>query len=69
VLAQDTGFQRVLPGGDGLLPFTTLEQAAVAVERVAAEPDRHARAARVIAEEHLVAERVLGRLIGELGVG
>jgi hypothetical protein len=69
VLAQDTGFGRVLPSGDGLLPFATLDQAAAAVERVYAEPERHARAARAIAEEHLAAERVLGQLIGELGVG
>jgi hypothetical protein len=69
VLAQDTGFERVLPGGEGLLSFATLEQAAAAVERVAAQPERHARAARAIAEEHLASERVLGRLIAELGVG
>lgn len=69
VLAQDTGFERMLPSGDGLLTFATLEQAAAAVERVAGERERHARAARAIAEEHLAAERVLGRLVGELGVG
>jgi len=69
VLAQDTGFGSVLPNGDGLLAFTTLEQAVAGVDEIAGDHRRHASAARSIAEEHLASERVLGRLLSKLGVG
>jgi glycosyltransferase involved in cell wall biosynthesis len=67
VVAQETGFSNHLPTGEGLLAFSTVEQAAAAVEAVRDDPGRHARAAREIAEEHLDAELVLGRLIEQLG--
>ncbi len=67
VVAQETGFGAHLPTGDGLLSFSTLEEAVEAVERVRSDRGRHARAAREIAEEHLGAERVLSRLVEEIG--
>jgi hypothetical protein len=67
VIAQETGFGAHLPTGEGLIPFTTLEEAVGAVEDVRADPGRHSRAARQIAEEHLDATRVLERLVEELG--
>jgi hypothetical protein len=67
VVAQETGFGRHLPTGEGLLAFSTLEEAVAAVEEVRGDRERNARAAREIAEEHFDAERVLGRLIEELG--
>jgi hypothetical protein len=67
VVAQETGFGAHLPTGDGLLSFSTLEQAVEAVERVRSDRGRHARAAREIAEEHFGAERVLSRLVEEIG--
>jgi hypothetical protein len=67
VVAQDTGFGRALPVGEGLLPFTTVEDAAAAVEDVLARPQAHATAARSIAEELLDSDRVLDRLLERLG--
>jgi hypothetical protein len=67
VVAQDTGFGRALPVGDGLLAFGTVEEAAAAVEDVVARPREHARAARAIAEDVLDSDRVLGRLLERLG--
>jgi hypothetical protein len=67
VVAQETGFSDFLPIGEGLLAFSTVADAAAAVEAVQADPDRHARAARALAEEHLDARKVLPRLLGELG--
>jgi hypothetical protein len=67
VVAQETGFGGHLPTGRGLLAFSTMEEAAAAVEEVRCGRERHARAAREIAEEHLDAQRVLGRLVEELG--
>jgi hypothetical protein len=68
VVAQDTGFGRALPVGEGLLAFGTVEEAAAAVEEVCSRPGHHARAAREIAAEMLDSDRVLGRLLERLGV-
>jgi hypothetical protein len=66
-IVQDTGFGCALPTGEGLLPFSTIEQAVAAFEAVAGDYARHARAAAEIAREHLRAETVLGDLIDALG--
>jgi hypothetical protein len=68
VVAQDTGFGETLPAGAGLLAFTTLDEAAAATEGVLGDYRRHARAARRLAEEHLAAGRVIGRLLTRLGM-
>jgi glycosyltransferase involved in cell wall biosynthesis len=67
VVAQDTGFGAALPTGAGLLSFADPDGAVAAVEAVAARPREQARAARALAEEHLDARRVLGRLLDRLG--
>jgi hypothetical protein len=68
VVARDTGLARVLPTGEGLLPFSTPEEAAEAVRRVGADYVRHARAARAVAEEYFDSDKVLTRLLEQLGV-
>jgi hypothetical protein len=68
VLAQDTGFSRHHPVGKGLLAFSTLEEAVEGVGRIGADYETHARAARELAEERFGSDRVLRRLLGELGV-
>jgi hypothetical protein len=65
-IVQDTGFDRALPAGEGLLKFGTLDEAVAAFETVCSDYASHARAAREIAGEHLRAETVLGRLIDDL---
>jgi len=67
VLALDTGFARALPTGRGLLGFSDLEQASHAAEEVRGNLAEHSAAARELAEEHLDARVVLGRLLQELG--
>jgi len=67
VVAQDTGFGVALPTGAGLLAFADPDDAVAAVEEVVAHPREHALAARGLAEEHLDARRVLGRLLDRLG--
>jgi len=67
VIAQRTGWEHVLPEGDGLLGFDTAEEAAAAVAAVHAEPERHALAARALAEERLDARVVLPALL-EVGL-
>jgi hypothetical protein len=68
VLAQDTGVGDVLPSGEGLVSFSTLDEAAAGAEELVGDYERHSRAARELAEEHLAAGRVLPRLLEELGV-
>lgn len=62
-LVQDTGFTRTIPAGEGLLAFSTLEEAAEGAREITDDYDRHSRAARRIAEEEFDSDRVLGRLL------
>ena len=63
VVVQDTGFSRVLPCGEGLVPFRTPSEAADGIRDVMANYERHSNAARAIAEEYFASDTVLGRLI------
>jgi hypothetical protein len=65
VVVQDTGFASVLPVGEGLLSFQTLEQAVAAIADVEAHYARHAKAARAIAEAYFDADKVLARLVDD----
>src|SRR5205085_4654876 len=62
-LVQDTGWTAHLPCGDGLLSFSTIDEAAAGVDRINSEYAKHARCAQEIAREHFDARRVLPRLI------
>jgi len=67
VALQDTGWPRVLPAGDGLAAWSTIDEAVASLEVFAAAPARHAAAARRIAQEHLAAPLVARRLLDQLG--
>ena len=67
-LVQDTGFSRHYPVGEGLVAFRTLEEAVAGAERIARDYDHHCRVARALAEESFDSDKVLGRLIEEVGV-
>lgn len=68
VLAQDTGLDDLYPVGEGLVAFTTLEQAGAAVQDIHANYARHSAAARELARSSFDSDVVLGRLLAELGV-
>lgn len=63
VVVQDTGFAPVIPVGEGVLTFETLEEAAEGIRDVEARYQLHAEAARGIAEEYFDSDKVLGRLL------
>ena len=65
VVVQDTGFTAVLPAGEGILAFTTLEEAAAGIIEVESHYARHAKAARAIAEAYFDSDKILGQLIDE----
>lgn len=68
-LVQDTGLPNSLPHGEGLLTFSSLEQATSGAERVAAQYGTQSAAARSFAIRHLDSDVVLGRLLSLIGMG
>jgi hypothetical protein len=68
VIAQDTGLADLYPTGEGLLLFSTLDEAAAAVRQVQQEYDRHAAAARRLAEMYFDSDIVLPKLLRKLAV-
>ena len=67
VIAQETGFSRELPVGEGLFAFATMEEILAAIEAMNTDYARHARAARGLAEEFFDSRTVLARLLNEVG--
>lgn len=67
VLAQDTGLSSRIPTGEGLVLFTTLDEAAAGAQMIADAPTRHRRAARAVAEMVFDSDRVLQDLLDALG--
>lgn len=68
VVLQDTGFSRVLPTGEGLFAFRTVEDACYAIERIESAYRHHCEAARAVAERYFAAERVLEELLKDCGL-
>ncbi len=62
-LVQDTGWTAHLPSGDGLLAFSTPEEALAGIDRINARYDLHAARAREIAREFFDARTILPRLL------
>jgi hypothetical protein len=63
VVAQETGFSAVLPVGEGLFAFSSIDEAVDAIDQIESDYERHARAAREIAEGYFDSQDVLGSLI------
>jgi hypothetical protein len=68
VLVQDTGFRAHLPVGEGLLAFRNLDEARAGALSIADDYDRHAAAAREIADAYFDSDRVLMQFIDDAGV-
>jgi len=66
VVTQDTGFGTVLPTGEGLFSFNTMDDILAAFEAIAADYERHSRAAHALAQEYFRAEKVLAKLLSDL---
>src|SRR5207249_11203195 len=62
-LVQDTGWTAHLPSGEGLLAFSTQDDAVAGIEEINARYEGHARRAREIAREYFEAGAVLTRLL------
>jgi hypothetical protein len=68
VVAQDTGFGKHIPTGEGLFAYSTTEEAAAAIELIAGDYERHSAAAQEIAREYFDAGRLLEQMLAEIGV-
>ncbi|MDX6689193.1 MAG: hypothetical protein QOG15_650 [Solirubrobacteraceae bacterium] len=63
VVALDTGFRPDIPAGDGLLAFSTVDEAVAGIDALRSDYDRHRRAARTLAEDLFDSDVVLRRLL------
>jgi hypothetical protein len=68
VIAQETGFSRFLPTGEGLFAFETSADVLAGVESLNQHYASHARSARAIAEQYFDSDKVLTRLLQRIGV-
>ena len=68
VVAQSTGFENVLPTGEGLFAFRDMAEAVAAIDTIEANYAKACRAARGLAEEHLEATRVCRKFLADIGL-
>lgn len=68
VIAQETGFSRHLPAGEGLFAFSTRDEFIRSAETVRADFNKQAVRARAIAEEYFDSAKVLPKLLQAVGV-
>ena len=64
VLAQSTGFERVLPTGEGVVTFEGLEDAATGAAHISENYTEHAEAAKTFANDWLDYRKVLPEMLG-----
>lgn len=62
----DTGWRDWLPDGDGLFAYSTVDEAAAALDEIRADPQRHSEAARKLVAEHFEAADVCTALLEAL---
>lgn len=58
-VVQDTGWSRFVPCGEGLLAFSTMDEAVAGLQAVSSDPTRHRLAAYDVAREYVAPDRVL----------
>lgn len=68
VLVQSTGFEPYVPAAQGLLTFTTLEEAIAGIKAIEADYLAHSQAARDLAETYFNSDIVLTALLEQAGL-
>jgi len=68
VITQETGFSNILPTGEGLFAFSTMDEILAAVDAINSDYPRHRRAAFEIARAYFGHDVVLKRLLREIGL-
>jgi hypothetical protein len=67
VVVQDTGFSSVIPCGEGIIAFNTLEEAKEGIEKIEQDYELHQKAARELAHTYFGYEVVLKDLLKKAG--
>jgi hypothetical protein len=62
-VVQDTAWSRFVPSGEGVVAFSTMDEAIDGLKRVTSQPQRHREAAYEIARQYLAPDRVLPPMI------
>jgi hypothetical protein len=65
-VVQETGWSKFVPAGDGLITFTTMEQAVEGIKQIIAAPEKHRKAAYEIARSYLTPQKVLTPMIEQV---
>jgi glycosyltransferase involved in cell wall biosynthesis len=65
-VVQETGWSQHIPSDKGVLPFSTIEEAADALSKVEHDYSTHSKRAREIAEEFFDARKVCRNLLAFL---
>ncbi len=68
VVTQETGFSAYVPTGHGLFSFSSLNDILMAFEAITADYTKHARAAHDIAHEYFAAEKLLRKILSDIGI-
>jgi hypothetical protein len=68
VIIQETGFEKFIPTGEGLFSFKTIEDILISVDTINSDYEKHSRAARATANEFFTADKILAKLIADLGL-
>jgi hypothetical protein len=68
VITGDTAFGNILPTGEGLFAFETMDHILAAFDAINSDYDKHCRAARDIAHEYFDAKKVLTNLLHQAGL-
>jgi hypothetical protein len=67
VIAQDTGFGKYLPTGQGLFQFSTMDDVLAALDAINSDYRGHCRAAREIANEYFEARNIASAFLTDVG--
>jgi glycosyltransferase involved in cell wall biosynthesis len=68
VVVQATGFEDLLPTGEGLFAVSSPDEAAEAIKAIRADYARHSAAARRIAAEYFDSDAIVSALMRESGL-
>lgn len=69
VITQETGFSKFIPTGQGLFAFSTMEEVLVAIDQINSDYARHCQVARKIAQEYFDSDKVLAKMLKDVGFG
>jgi hypothetical protein len=68
-VVQETGWSEYLPSGEGVIAFSTMEEAVAAIADINDHYAEHQAAARALAEQYFEAKKVCADLLAQAGIG